>query len=112
MDTNKLQLAGINYADGVKRFSGNTGLYEKFLFRFPEDPSYEDMIKALEAQDYDTAFRAAHTMKGVTGNLSLETLHSNLLPLVEALRNKELNGIDDMLKKVEECYSKVIETLK
>lgn len=112
MDTRRFIDVGINYVDGVKRFSGNIGLYEKFLFRFPQDPSYDEMIQAYESQDYDKAFRAAHTMKGVTGNLSLDTLHSCLIPFVEALRSKELDGADGMLDKVKASYRQVIDALE
>ncbi|MDD3339513.1 MAG: Hpt domain-containing protein [Lachnospiraceae bacterium] len=112
MDTRRFIEVGINYADGVKRFSGNIGLYEKFLFRFPQDPSYGEMIRAYESQDYDMAFRAAHTMKGVTGNLSLETLHERLVPFVEALRSKDLDDADQMLDKVKESYIQVIDALE
>ena len=37
----------------------------RFALKFLQDDSFPNLKKALEAQDAPTAFRAAHTLKGV-----------------------------------------------
>lgn len=64
---------GGNYEDTVRRLY-NEKLVEKFLFKFEEDPSFENLKKALEEEDLETAFRAAHTLKGVAQNMGFDNL--------------------------------------
>ena len=42
----------------------------KYLKLFLSDPSFEELKNAFASQDAKTAFRAAHTLKGVAANLS------------------------------------------
>ncbi|MDY4541707.1 MAG: Hpt domain-containing protein, partial [Candidatus Ventricola sp.] len=44
------------------------------------------LCAAMEEGDRDKAFRAAHTLKGVSGSLSLERLFSSASRLTELLR--------------------------
>ncbi len=58
----------------------------KFVRRFPDDPSFEELKAALDAGDKDTAFRGAHTIKGVAQNLGFTGLYEAATGLTEALR--------------------------
>ena len=49
-------------------------LVTKFVGKFLADQSYQLLESSLKAGDYDEAFRAAHTLKGVTQNLSFTKL--------------------------------------
>lgn len=89
MNKQILQAAGINYDEGVSRFAGKTELYEKYLKKFVDDASFPQLQDAMEQENYPEAFRQAHTLKGVTGNLSLTPLFEALSPLVEALRGAQ-----------------------
>ena len=64
---------GGNYEDTVRRLY-NEKLVEKFLFKFEEDPSFENLKKALEEENLEAAFRAAHTLKGVAQNMGFDNL--------------------------------------
>ncbi len=112
MDEQKLLEAGINYEAGLQRFSGKRELYEKFLNKFPGDESYENMEKALKAGDWDQAFSHAHTLKGVSGNLSMDELYTHLVPLVEALRNNRTEEVEALAERVKISYEAVVEALK
>lgn len=91
MDQEACKNHGIEYEDGLARFVGNVALYEKFLKQFPDDPCYKQLKEALDKQDIDTAFQAAHTLKGVTGNLSMKDLYDKVCVVVEQLRIKDLS---------------------
>ena len=112
MDEQKLLKAGINYEAGLQRFSGKRELYEKFLNKFPEDESYGNMEKALKAGDWDQAFGHAHTLKGLSGNLSMDELYAHLIPFVEALRNNETEKVEALAERVKKSYEAVVEALK
>lgn len=105
MNQETCEKAGIAYADGVARFVGHAELYEKYLKTFPQDPNYAAMEEALRCGDGEAAFHAAHTLKGVSGNLSLNDLYLTLLPLVEALRGQaDLPKAISLLPPVQEAY--------
>lgn len=112
MDEQKLLKAGINYEAGLQRFSGKRELYEKFLNKFPEDESYGNMEKALKAGDWDQAFCHAHTLKGLSGNLSMDELYTHLIPFVEALRDNETEKVEALAERVKISYETVVEALK
>ena len=112
MDEQKLLKAGINYEAGLRRFSGKKELYEKFLNKFPSDKSYGNMEKALKAGDWDQAFCHAHTLKGVSGNLSMDELYTHLVPLAEALRNKQTEKVEPLAERVKISYEAAVEALK
>lgn len=59
----------------------------KFLRLFLDDGSFQQLTQAMQAQDWPTAFRAAHTMKGITLNLGLSKLADSSSELTECLRS-------------------------
>lgn len=99
----------IDYEDGVSRFVGQKELYESFLKKFPADPNYSDLCEAMALCDVPSAFSAAHTLKGVSGNLSLKKLYLSLLPFVDALRGEgNLNLARSLFPAVKEAYSEAV----
>ena len=44
-------------------------MIKKFVFKFPEDPSFNDLKDGLKENDAEKAFCAVHTLKGVCSNL-------------------------------------------
>ena len=69
-------------------------------------------MKALEEKDASTAFRAAHTLKGVCQNLGFDALYVPSSALTEALRGGSLDGADELFPPVEKEYQRVVEALK
>lgn len=94
-----LKEAKIDVDDAVCRLCGDTQLYERFLRKFLKDQSMFKLIEAARHDDVEAAFRSAHALKGLAGNLSIKPLYEKLLPLVESLRAGD--GID-ITKKVNE----------
>lgn len=73
----------------MRRFMGNTKLYIKLLDMLPADNSIHELDDALSAGDLEKAFEAAHTLKGVAGNLGLSPLYDAVCVIVEPLRKGE-----------------------
>lgn len=63
-----------NYEEVLGRFAGNKMLVEKFARKFLDDPSYQTLVDTMDKADYEEAFRAAHTLKGVCANLGFTQL--------------------------------------
>lgn len=58
----------------------------KFLGLFGADESFQSLSAAMGADDWTTAFRAAHSLKGVALNLGLTALAQSSSDLTECLR--------------------------
>lgn len=103
-----LAQSGINLTDGLAYFSENERLYEKYLFRFLEEPTFPELFKAIEEDRREDARRAAHSLKGITATLGFTSLHTPL-KAQEFGRWEEGNQYTDELKKE---YARIIEVLQ
>ena len=106
---NKYEQHGINYQEAMNHYFQDEHLFVSFLKKFPNDPSYNELIHALNKHDFVHAFEAAHKLKGVTGNLSLKTLYSNVCILVEELRCQNNTDYDRLMKPITSSYLKIID---
>ena len=80
------QSLGVNVNDVLNRLR-NEGLIKKYLLKFAEDSSFSDLEKAISEKNYQNAFRAAHTIKGICLNLELRSLSGPSVELTELLRS-------------------------
>ena len=76
---------GSSCEDVLKRIPSEQ-MIRKFVKMYAADPSFDQLTAAVEKQDWPTAFRAAHTLKGVAQNLGLARLQASASALTEALR--------------------------
>lgn len=111
MNQDKLSAAGIDAGEGIERFGGKQAVYEKFLYRFPNEALFAQMCDAIDKQDAKEAFAAAHSLKGQAGNLSMNRLYDDLCPLVEELRCGSLAQAKALLEPVLRDYQAVIAVL-
>lgn len=85
MNKEKLVSAGINYDEGIHRFSGKAEIYEKYIRRLFEQNPMEELKSQIDEKNYENAFRLAHSLKGTTGSLSVNKLYDKMCALVEVL---------------------------
>ncbi len=100
-----------DYNDVLSRL-GNDDRIKKFAGMFLKDPSMETLESALAAENYEDAFRAAHTLKGVCQNLGLSVLFQSSNEITESMRGGKKPESDELLKKVKEDYALTIENIK
>lgn len=103
----KLTDAGVDLESGLERFMGNETLYAKFAMRFTEDKNYAGLLAAMEAGDEKAAFEAAHTLKGVAGNLSFTRIYQRTSEVVEALRGGDLAEAQRKLPELCRAYEEL-----
>ena len=93
---------GADYNSTMARFMGNEAMYVKFLDMLFKDDNLDKLGTALGQQDYEAAFAAAHTLKGVVGNMGLTPLFNAVCAIVESLRKREVpedyNGLYQMIQ--------------
>lgn len=99
-----------NYDDVMGRLLTEERV-KKFLLMFLKDTSFNELEAAMESKDYDSAFRAAHTLKGVCSNLGIEMLGKISSEITEALRAKDNDTAEKLLPQVAQCYSITIDAL-
>ena len=89
----KLMDAGIDF-DGL---AARIPLKEDFIFRllgkFPKEQCYDGLVKAMEAKDYEEAFKHAHNLKGVSGNLEMTRLTKVTTELTESFAARTLQTL-------------------
>ena len=109
---------GTSICSHWRRLQGRDGASAQRRLRPPlcseflQDDSFRNLKKALEEKDAPTAFRAAHTLKGVCQNLGFDALYVPSSALTEALRGGSLDGADELFPPVEKEYQRVVEALK
>lgn len=105
----RLEENGTDVETVLKRFMGNEAMYIKFIKKFLDDKSYNDLLENITKRDYEEAFKSAHTLKGVTANLGIEPLREAASQITELLRGKPAEEVDtaslDACKaQMEEAY--------
>lgn len=98
---------GGSLADTLRRLPSEAFI-KKFLLRYPDDPSFPQLEEAVAQSDWETAFRAAHTVKGVAQNLGLEDLYRSADALTEALRGGRALTDRALLCAVETAQAEVL----
>ena len=77
------------YKQDVKRRLLNEEFIRKFVLKFKDDETFDNLIDAFNKADYKEAFRFIHTLKGTSVNLGFDDLYQASCNLTECLRKKE-----------------------
>lgn len=98
---------GANYDEAIGRMMKDERIL-KFVGMFLRDTSFAELKAAMESENYDEAFRMAHTLKGVCQNLSFTALYEPAQEITESLREKtrDVELAKSLLPKVTEQYER------
>lgn len=105
--SSRLESGGIDVAQALERVMGNEALLERLLGRFLDDPQYPALCTALKGGDTEQAVIAAHTLKGVCGNLSMVSLYGLFARQVDALRAGDLLLARHLMDQIAPAYERV-----
>ena len=101
--------------DQMARRIPSARLIQKFTIKFLEDTSYTELCDSMKAGSRGEAFRAAHTLKGVCGNLSFTRLLSSASKMTELLRQETETISEDAwlaLPEVERDYALTVSVIR
>ena len=105
---------GGDYAQIESRLP-SVGLIKKFITKFLDDNSFSELCKAMKEGQREQAFRASHTLKGVSANLSFSRLLSSVTELTELLR-PETDTIPEeavlLLEEVRKDYELTVSSIR
>ena len=106
-------LNGINIVEGVARVGGNSKLFRQVLHDFgrSEADAYSRLRQALEDGDFDLARHITHNIKGISGNVSANTLYETASTLEKAIIAGDESEIANLVQHFEDSLSEVIEAI-
>ena len=83
-------------------------LIMKYLMKFLEDNSFSKLQETLNMADLEKAFRASHTLKGISSHLGFTLLQKKCDLLTECLRTKnDLALVPVLFQDVSDEYHRV-----
>lgn len=87
---------------------------QRFLLMLLEDPSYDLLNTSIADKNVEEAFRAAHTIKGVSDNLALTDLHTAAATLSDVLRNRHEFGEDILppYQALQQAYTRTVDSIR
>ena len=96
----------INEEEGKKRVMNNGKLYARLLTKFKTDTNLDTLVAFAEAQDWEKAQGAAHTIKGIAANLSLTELFNQSLDVETQIKGKSLKP--ESLENLKACFAETL----
>lgn len=112
MNNEKLQEAGIDWEDGIRRCAGRADLYERLLGMFVQDENYAQSLAAFESGDWESLFSHMHEIKGMSANLSMTELNAHAAEIVALLRARQYDGIAPVMEQLKVSHARVIEAIE
>jgi HPt (histidine-containing phosphotransfer) domain-containing protein len=105
----------VDLEEGLKRVMNNKKLYVRLLTKFKDETRLDDLFDAISGGDMEAARVKAHTLKGVSANLSLKYLFTKtqeleaqikegradaaLIETVKAVFTRTLSDIEKVIAK-------------
>ena len=92
MTPDDLRAFGADVDTGMARCMDNEAFYLKLVNSVKQEKKFDVLEESIAAGDLDAAFEAAHSLKGVLGNLSLTPLYEPVNEITELIfKLKEQN---------------------
>jgi len=98
--------------DGVTARLRGERLVKKFVLKFLNDQSYQQFLDAMTQKNYEEAFRAAHTIKGVCQNLGFTPLLESSSQMSDALRGGWTPKADALAGQLGKDYAATIAAIQ
>ena len=103
-----LRSFGADVNEGLGRMMNNEAFYVRLVGMALDDRNFAKLENAIAAEDLDTAFEAAHALKGILANLSLTPMTKTASELTELLRSRTKMDYSPLLKELMENRDKLI----
>jgi two-component system, sensor histidine kinase and response regulator len=104
---------GIDVEAALARIGGNKSLYRKLLIEFGKKYSTvtEEIKNLIGRNDFAAAERAAHTLNGIAGNLSVTVIQEAAQDMETALANKT-GDYQHLLSSLDQALQPVLKYIK
>ena len=85
---------------GLGRCLNNEAFYLRLVNKVIGDPAFDRLREACESGNLDQAFDAAHSLKGMLGNLSLTPVLKPVEKITELLRSRTETDYGPLLEEI------------
>ncbi len=92
---------GADIETGLKRCVNKEALYFRLIKTVPSNGGFAKLQESVSAGDYEAGFEAAHGLKGITSNLSLDSLTGPIVEITEHLRSHDEMDYKPLLDEIE-----------
>ena len=96
----KLRVWGANVDEGLTRCMKNESFYLMLVNKMLSDPAFENLKEGVESGNLDQAFEAAHSLKGMTANLSLTPILLPVQKITDLLRGRVAMDYSPLLQEI------------
>lgn len=107
----QLMALGVDIVPTLQRFDNNEALLVRCLKLFSGDDLYEQAQSALELGNFKRLESIAHSIKGTSINVGLTEVSKQWTAVMEAIRNNQLDGIDNLTYTALTTYRKTCEAI-
>lgn len=102
---------GVDPTNVLQRFGGSEAMLGKFVKKFLADATFGQLADAVEKEDWEATFRAAHTLKGLSGNFDFLKIHELSSKIVERYRAGDFSPIPNLFAELKENYDITVQYL-
>ncbi|MCH5200085.1 MAG: hypothetical protein J1F60_03910 [Oscillospiraceae bacterium] len=104
----ELDALGVNTKEAIERLNNNSAFYIRMLGKFTAELENHPVMPYLESGDKESAVAHAHTLKGLTGNLSVTPLYKAYTEIVALLRADELEKARQLMADTLPIQSEIV----
>jgi len=104
--------SGAEYKEVLGRLGNSERLLRKYLGKFLDDQTYERLDEAIAEENWDDILRQAHTLKGVSSNLSLTGVLKYSSEIVAAIRANEREKVLPLMEELRKSYAETIDWIQ
>lgn len=108
-----LEGLGVNVEEGLDRVMGDEELYETMLGLFLEmlEEAPVDLAD-FDQPEYEILIKRVHSLKGTTGNLSMEPLFEGYTKILGLLRDSKPQEAKEIYEKLLPVQAEIVECIK
>jgi len=107
----KLNAYGMDVTGTMARFGGNEALMMRFLLGFPKDQTMGSLRDAMTSGNREAQKVAAHSLKGLSGNLGLTPVFEASSAMMDTLRANEDTDVSSLYDALEQAYQAAIDMI-
>lgn len=108
----ELKTMGVDVDDGLKRVMGKEGSYIKFLGKFVKMMNEEAVRPDFADAELEETIGKVHSIKGVSGNLSISPVYDAYTEILDQLRNGQIEEAREGIRNVIPVQEKIVKCIQ
>ncbi len=108
----ELNELGVNTQEALARMNGNASLYERMLVKFVDLMKNTNIDPDFDCNDYADIIELTHTVKGVSGNLSIIPVYEAYSEIVTLLRAGQPEEAKEVLAGIIPIQTKILNCIE